>query len=63
MSHSITADECTSCGACGEVRPEQAISEVDNAYMIDQALCTDCAVCMEACPVAAIIPPGDILEE
>lgn len=63
MSHSINVDECTSCGACSEVCPEQAISETDSAYIIDQALCTDCAVCEAACPVAAILPPGDYLIE
>jgi len=56
MTHTIS-EECISCGACVGECPEQAISEGDDKYLIDAALCTDCANCIQSCPVDAIAGP------
>lgn len=54
MAFKIT-DECTSCGACKEVCPVDAISAGDPKYSIDADGCTDCAECADTCPVEAIV--------
>ncbi len=54
MPHVIDANECTSCGACKDVCPVDAISEGDAAYVIDPDVCTDCGACVSECPVEAI---------
>jgi ferredoxin len=56
MPHKIDELECICCGACEEVCPEGAISEGDEAYVIDPEKCTDCATCVDECPVEAIAP-------
>jgi ferredoxin len=53
MAHKIT-DECTACGMCAEVCPEEAISEGE-IYVIDPKICTDCAACVDECPTEAIV--------
>ncbi len=55
MAHKIT-DDCIMCGACESECPESAISEGDDKYVIDPALCTDCGSCAEVCPVDACVP-------
>jgi len=57
MAHKISED-CISCGACAGECPEQAISEGDGKYDIDQTLCTDCGSCVAVCPVEAISGPA-----
>lgn len=57
MAH-VISDDCISCGACASECPEQAISEGDNKYEIDPALCTDCGTCVSVCPVEAISGPS-----
>jgi len=52
-SHYIT-DDCTTCGACADSCPVEAISEGADTYTIDQDACTDCAACVDTCPVDAI---------
>ena len=52
-SHYIT-DDCTSCAACSDSCPVEAISEGSDKYVIDQDACTDCAACVDTCPVDAI---------
>jgi len=51
----VDATRCTSCGACLQVCPSNAIRLVDNQARIDAALCNDCRTCMEVCPSDAII--------
>jgi len=58
----IITEECTSCGACVEDCPNQAISEGDPVYVIDAEKCTECAgffdepQCVAVCPVECIVP-------
>ncbi len=54
MPHVIDANECTSCGACADVCPADAISEGDASYVIDPEACTDCGARVAECPVEAI---------
>ena len=56
MAHTITAD-CINCGACDPVCPVDAISEKDDARVIDAGACTDCGACLDTCPVSAIQAP------
>ena len=52
-SHYIT-DDCTTCGACADSCPVEAISEGADKFTIDQDSCTDCAACVDTCPLDAI---------
>jgi ferredoxin len=55
----IISDLCTTCGACVEVCPVDAISEGDPKYIIDPNTCIDCGACADECPVEAISPDED----
>ena len=50
----VINDDCTSCGACVDSCPVDAIAEGDEIYEIDAATCIDCGVCEGTCPVEAI---------
>ena len=52
MAYTIN-DECLSCGACEPECPVGAISEGDDKFVIDAALCTDCGSCAGVCPTNA----------
>ncbi len=54
MAHKIT-DDCVACGACEAECPVEAISEGEEKYTIDAAVCTDCGSCVEVCPNDAIV--------
>ncbi|WP_321530562.1 4Fe-4S binding protein [uncultured Desulfuromonas sp.] len=54
MAYEITKD-CTSCGACEDSCPVEAICEDTDKYVIDADKCTDCGACADACPVGAIV--------
>ncbi len=64
----MVTDECTSCGACIEDCPNQAISEGDTVYIIDPEKCTECVgfneepQCVAVCPVECILPDPDHAE-
>ncbi len=49
----IDIDECTACGACADICPEDAIT-VDDHAVVDADLCIDCLNCIDECPVDAI---------
>jgi len=55
-------EECTSCAACVEDCPNQAIGEGDPVYVIEPEKCTECVgfydepQCVAACPVECIVP-------
>lgn len=57
----IINEECTSCGACVDECPNEAISEGDEIYVINPDKCTECVgffdepQCVEVCPVEAIV--------
>jgi ferredoxin len=50
-------EECINCAACEPECPNEAISEGDEYYVIDQERCTECVghfdapQCVEVCPV------------
>jgi NAD-dependent dihydropyrimidine dehydrogenase PreA subunit len=52
----VISDDCTTCGACIDECPVEAISEGDTKYSIDPDTCTDCGICADTCPVEAISP-------
>ena len=60
MAMKIT-EECISCGACEPECPVSAISEGDEIYIIDPAVCVECKGhydsprCLEVCPVDCIV--------
>lgn len=53
-------DECINCDVCEPECPNDAISQGDEIYVIDPALCTECVghydtpQCVEVCPVDCI---------
>ena len=55
-------DECINCGACEPECPNEAISEGDEVFVIDPALCTECVgfhqdeACQSVCPVQCCVP-------
>jgi ferredoxin len=63
----ITA-ECINCGACEPECPNKAISQGEDIYVIDPALCTECVgfkdkeACAAVCPVDCCIPDEKNLE-
>lgn len=54
MAYTIT-DACIACGACEEECPVDAISVVEDNYIIDPEVCTDCGACAGICPVDACL--------
>ena len=58
----MITDECTSCGACVEDCPNEAITEGELVYVVDAEKCTECAgfydepQCVSVCPVECIVP-------
>jgi len=62
MSLFIT-DECINCDVCEPECPNSAITQGEEIYEIDPALCTECVghfdepQCVEVCPVDCI--PAD----
>lgn len=69
MSLKITEDECTSCAVCEPECPNEAISEADDFFVIDPALCTECVgfydepQCAAVCPVDCCIDDPDYKED
>ncbi len=55
MAYKIS-DACISCGSCAAECPQEAISEGDGIYVIDESKCIDCGACADACPVGAPEP-------
>ncbi|MFC1750210.1 YfhL family 4Fe-4S dicluster ferredoxin [Pseudomonadota bacterium] len=56
----IITDECINCDVCEPECPNSAITQGDEIYEIDPALCTECVghyeepQCVEVCPVECI---------
>jgi ferredoxin len=64
MSLLIT-EECINCDVCEPECPNGAITQGEETYLIDPALCTECvghftsSQCIDVCPVDCIISdPG-----
>jgi len=51
----VITDDCIECGSCVEVCPEDAISEGEGKFVIDQEKCIECASCLDECPTEAIV--------
>ncbi len=56
----LISDECINCDLCRPECPNEAISDGDDHYLIDPALCTECvghfdeSQCISVCPVDCI---------
>ena len=64
----IITDDCTSCGACEDECPTNAISLGEEIFVIDPNSCTECVgfhdaqQCALACPVDCCLPDPDRVE-
>jgi len=57
----ILGEQCTGCGKCLGVCPEEAIEgEEDYIHVIDAKACTQCGLCFEICPEGAIVKAGPL---
>lgn len=54
MAFKIT-DQCVNCGACEGDCPVEAISEQNDARVIDASKCISCGACAASCPAEAIV--------
>ncbi len=67
MTLVIDEGKCARCGVCEPECPHEAISQTENAYIIDANLCSECRErygtprCEEVCPNKAIDKPKDSL--
>ena len=67
MALKIT-DECINCDVCEPECPNGAITQGEEIYVIDPALCTECvghfeeSQCISVCPVDCIILDPDHAE-
>lgn len=65
----IISDECINCDVCEPECPNAAISQGEEIYVINPALCTECVghhdkpQCMEVCPVDCISKDPDHVED
>ena len=50
---------CDQCGACAQVCPVEAISQVNGAYLIDSDECIGCGTCVDECPHGVIFMHRD----
>ena len=60
MAKQINPDRCIQCDACLSECPNDGITVVNEAYVIDPRLCTECAGmfaesrCVSVCPADAV---------
>lgn len=64
----MITDECINCDVCEPECPNDAISQGEEIYVIDPALCTECVghfdkpQCQQVCPVDCIPFNPDVRE-
>ena len=64
----LITDACINCDVCEPECPNGAITQGEEIYVIDPALCTECvghyetSQCVEVCPVDCIILDPDVVE-
>ena len=64
----VITDECINCGACEPECPNKAITQGEDIFVIDAALCTECVgfhgreACAAVCPVDCCIPDESMVE-
>lgn len=64
----MISSECINCSACEAECPNQAISQGEEVYVIDQTRCTECVgfhaeeACQTVCPVACCVPDPNNVE-
>ena len=56
MAYKIT-DACVKCGSCADNCPVEAISEGDEAYVIDADVCVSCGFCVRPFRRGVRLPP------
>ena len=66
----IITEECINCGACEPECPNAAITQGEDIYVIDAALCTECVgfheeeACAAVCPVdCCVVDPQNVESE
>lgn len=59
MAVFIDREKCKGCGLCVDVCPIQAITTVQDEFVIDQSRCNECLLCLEECPNKAIYQTSD----
>ena len=57
----ITSD-CTHCGVCEFMCPQEAIREAPNQFVVRRQDCNGCGECVPFCPVRAIVPQSQFAE-
>jgi ferredoxin len=69
LAKRINQERCIRCGACIPECPNEGIAEQDGEITIDSGLCTECygfastSQCVQVCPVEAIEPVPDVMED
>ncbi len=57
-AYMITSD-CTHCGVCEFMCPQDAIREAPNQFVVRRQLCNGCGECVPCCPVRALVPASE----
>ena len=53
MAILVMKEQCTACGICVTVCPEEALC-AQGELQVDQEKCTDCLICVPYCPNEAL---------
>jgi len=66
MALVINDDKCARCGVCEPECPSEAITQTEDAYVIDTTLCHECVrfgepICVSVCPNDSIHKPQESL--
>ena len=55
----MITNDCTRCGVCEYMCPQDAIKEAPNQLVVRRHLCNGCGECVPFCPVRAIVPASE----